>query len=83
MDAENEALVQEALSALSANRTLIIVAHRLQTIIAADQILVLGNNKIVERGRHYDLLAKEGRYADFWREKERAKGWRIASNNSL
>lgn len=81
LDAENEALVQEALSALSANRTLIIVAHRLQTIMAADQILVLGNNKILESGRHHELLAKGGRYADFWREKERAKGWRIKSNS--
>jgi ATP-binding cassette subfamily B protein len=79
LDAENEALVQEALSALSADRTLVIVAHRLQTIMAADQILVLGNNKIIESGRHHDLLAKGGRYADFWREKERAKGWRIKS----
>lgn len=82
LDAENEALVQEALSSLSANRTLIIVAHRLQTIMAADQILVLGNRKIEERGKHHDLLAKEGRYADFWREKERAKGWRIKSGNT-
>ncbi|WP_346321097.1 ABC transporter ATP-binding protein [Chitinophaga sp. YIM B06452] len=81
LDAENEALVQEALSALSANRTLVIVAHRLQTIMAADQILVLGNGKILENGRHQDLLAKGGRYADFWREKERAKGWRVKANN--
>lgn len=81
LDAENEALVQEALSALSANRTLIIVAHRLQTIMAADQILVLGNNTIVERGQHAELLAKGGRYADFWREKERARGWRIKTES--
>lgn len=79
LDAENEALVQEALSALSADRTLVIVAHRLQTIMAADQILVLGNSKIIESGTHHDLLAEGGRYADFWREKERAKGWRIKS----
>ncbi len=83
LDAENEALVQEALSALSANRTLIIVAHRLQTIMAADQILVLGNSKIIERGKHHDLLTKDGRYADFWKEKERAKGWRIKSDTTV
>jgi len=82
LDAENEALVQEALSALSANRTLIVVAHRLQTIMAADQILVLGNHRIVEHGNHHDLLAIEGRYANFWREKQRAKGWRIKSGLS-
>lgn len=77
LDAENEALIQEALSALSANRTLIVVAHRLQTIMAADQIVVLDNKHIVERGKHHDLLAAGGRYADFWKERERAKGWRI------
>lgn len=77
LDAENEALVQEALSALSENRTLIVVAHRLQTIMAADQILVLGDHKIVERGKHHELLIQNGRYADFWREKQKAKGWRI------
>lgn len=81
LDAENEALVQEALSALSANRTLIVVAHRLQTIMAADQILVLGNKTVVERGNHQELLSNEGRYADFWREKQRAKGWRIKPEN--
>lgn len=80
LDAENEALVQEALSALSANRTLIVVAHRLQTIMAADQIIVLGNSTIAEKGKHHELLGSGGRYADFWREKERAKGWRINSN---
>jgi ATP-binding cassette, subfamily B, bacterial IrtB/YbtQ len=77
LDAENEALVQEALSALSANRTLIVVAHRLQTIMAADQIIVLGNNTISERGKHHELLSAGGQYANFWKEKERAKGWRI------
>lgn len=77
LDAENEALVQEALTALTANRTLIVVAHRLQTIMASDQIIVLGNKTIAEKGRHQELLTSGGRYADFWREKQRAKGWRI------
>lgn len=77
LDAENEALVQEALTALTVNRTLIVVAHRLQTIMAADQIIVLGDKTIAEKGKHQELLASGGRYADFWREKQRAKGWRI------
>jgi len=77
LDPENEALIQEALSALTADRTLIVVAHRLQTIASADQILVLEDGGIAERGTHDELLALETRYASFWRERERAGGWRI------
>ncbi|MEU6610416.1 ABC transporter ATP-binding protein [Streptomyces shenzhenensis] len=79
LDAENEALVQDALNALTANRTLIVVAHRLQTIAAADQILFLEHGKIVERGAHDELIDVQGRYADFWRERSRARGWRLGT----
>ncbi|MER6974929.1 ABC transporter ATP-binding protein [Nocardioides sp. NPDC000445] len=77
LDAENEAAVQEALTALSADRTVIVIAHRLQTVVAADQIVVLDGGRIVERGSHAELLAHGGRYLDFWRERTQAEGWRL------
>ncbi len=79
LDPENEAAVQDALSALTTDRTLLVIAHRLQTIAAADQIAVLDAGRIVELGRHDELLAAGGRYAGFWAERSRARGWRLAS----
>ncbi len=79
LDPENEQAVQEALSALTADRTLLVIAHRLQTVTAADQILVLDGGRIVQRGRHEELIGQEGRYADFWTERDRARGWRLAA----
>jgi ATP-binding cassette subfamily B protein len=78
LDPENEAAVQDALSALTADRTLLVIAHRLQTVAAADQIAVLEHGRIAELGTHADLLDRDGRYAAFWRERSRAQGWRLA-----
>ena len=79
LDPINEAAVQRALKALTKDKTLVVVAHRLQTVRAADQILVLSDGTIAERGGHDDLIAAGGKYAAFWRERNRAAGWRIAS----
>ncbi len=78
LDPESEAAVQDALRALTKDRTLLVIAHRLRTVQAADQILVLDDGRIVESGVHADLLNRNGRYADFWNERRRAKGWRVA-----
>ena len=78
LDPLNERAVQAALSALSAERTVIVVAHRLQTVRAADQIIVLDEGRIAEQGTHEELLALDGRYAAFWNERMRATGWRLA-----
>jgi ATP-binding cassette subfamily B protein len=78
LDPENEAAVRDALAALTARRTLLVIAHRLQTVVAADQIVVLDGGRVAERGRHDELLAAGGRYAAFWRQRTQAEGWRLA-----
>ncbi|MFC4034734.1 ABC transporter ATP-binding protein [Streptomyces polygonati] len=69
-DPGSEALIQEALSTLAAGRTLLVVAHRLATVASADSIVVLDAGRIVEQGRHEELLRRNGRYAQMWRAQE-------------
>jgi ATP-binding cassette subfamily B protein IrtB len=78
LDPESEAAIERALAALVADKTLVVIAHRLATVVAADQIAVLDGGRIAQRGTHAELLASGGLYADFWRERTRARGWRIA-----
>jgi ATP-binding cassette subfamily B protein len=66
LDSESELAVQRALDAALVGRTSIVIAHRLSTIVAADQILVLAEGQIVERGTHLDLLARGGLYAELF-----------------
>jgi ATP-binding cassette subfamily B protein len=66
LDSENEALVQAALKEALAGRTSIVIAHRLSTIIQADQILVIDNGEIIERGTHEELVGKKGLYFDLY-----------------
>ncbi|MCO1574876.1 ABC transporter ATP-binding protein/permease [Crossiella sp. SN42] len=77
LDPENESAVQDALTALTADRTLLVIAHRLQTVVAADQIVVLEAGRVAESGTHEELLTRGGRYAEFWAERNRAHGWRL------
>jgi ATP-binding cassette subfamily B protein len=71
LDGPTEAAIQETLRKVRAGRTTLVVAHRLSTIVDADQILVLRRGRIVERGAHADLLAKAGEYAALWRRQTR------------
>ncbi|MBB5855729.1 ABC transporter ATP-binding protein [Amycolatopsis umgeniensis] len=70
LDPDSEAAVQEALAGLTAGKTVLVIAHRLHTIAGADQILVLDNGRLAERGRHSELLAKGGLYARMWAAQE-------------
>ncbi|MEO0518184.1 MAG: ABC transporter ATP-binding protein [Cyanobacteria bacterium P01_A01_bin.116] len=77
VDPENERLIQQAIHALSVQKTLIVIAHRLATIAAADQILVLEQGRVVEHGRHEVLLNQGGLYQRLWDVREQAHGWKI------
>ncbi|GAA1464310.1 ABC transporter ATP-binding protein/permease [Nocardiopsis exhalans] len=77
LDPINERDVQGAFAELVRDRTVLVVAHRLNTIRSADQILVLDGGRVVERGGHDELLAARGRYADLWSQRERAARWRL------
>lgn len=77
IDPSNERAIQTALARLVQGRTLIVVAHKLSTIRSADQILVLDRGRIVERGRHADLLAQQGLYARLCSHRARASGWQL------
>ncbi|SHG60743.1 ABC transporter ATP-binding protein [Streptoalloteichus hindustanus] len=82
LDPQNEAAVQQALGRM-ADRTMLVIAHRLQTVVAADQIVVLDSRgRVAEVGTHDELLARDGQYAAFWRERSRAGTWRLRGDRS-
>jgi ABC-type transport system involved in Fe-S cluster assembly fused permease/ATPase subunit len=72
LDTHTEREIQSALREVSRNRTTLVIAHRLSTVVDADEILVLDHGEIVERGRHGDLLAKGGAYAAMWNRQREA-----------
>lgn len=78
IDPENEHLIQEALSALTCGKTIITIAHRLATIENADQILVIDNQTVAQKGTHQELMAQTGTYRDFVRIREEAEGWKLS-----
>ena len=73
LDTETEEHIQEALKSLARGRTMLIIAHRLSTITMCDQILVLHEGKVAERGTHAELLAMKGRYHGMWKKQVRAQ----------
>ena len=78
VDPENEHLIQQALSALTKGKTILTIAHRLATIQHADQILVVEDGRIAQRGTHAELMAQGGLYRRFIEIREQAEGWRLA-----
>lgn len=79
VDPDNEMDIQQAIGALIQNKTLIIIAHRLSTIQYADQILLVENKQITERGTHEELMICNGRYKSLWEKRKKAGGWKIQS----
>jgi len=77
LDPENEHLIQEALTELTVGKTVIVIAHRLATIENADQILVINDGHIVQKGTHRQLAGQEGLYQRFIKLRKQAEGWSI------
>lgn len=77
IDPENEQLIQQALTELTREKTVVVIAHRLATIEHADQILVVEDGAVVQRGTHEELLAQEGVYRRFVEARAEAEGWKI------
>jgi ATP-binding cassette subfamily B protein IrtB len=82
LDPENEMLIQQAIGALVRSKTVVVIAHRLNTITSADQIIVLDKGEIVERGKHEDLMEKGGLYRHLWDEQQKAHGWKLGVRSS-
>ena len=80
VDPENEVHLQQAISALVKNKTLIVIAHRLSTIRDADQVLVVDNGKIAQKGVHADLIQQKGIYQNFWNIRQKARNWKLAQD---
>ena len=73
LDSHTEKEIQKSLRAVATNRTALVIAHRLSTIIDADEIIVLGEGCIIERGKHFELLKNQGTYASMWARQQEAK----------
>ena len=79
LDTESEVAVQDAINRLVIDKTVIVIAHRLSTTVAADLILVLADGRVIERGSHPELLAQPGRYAAMWAIQQQSQAWRVAA----
>lgn len=79
-DPENEGKIQEAFSKLIKDKTVLIIAHRLSTITDSDQIMVINNGRIVEKGTHTELIKNKGLYKEMWDSHTSAKQWKLKSD---
>ncbi len=77
VDPENEDRLQKAIEALTRDKTIIMIAHRLKTVRHADQILVVDHGRIVQQGTHEQLSAQPGIYADFVGGRKQAASWKL------
>ena len=77
-DPDNEVRVQAAFAQLAKGKTVIMIAHRLSTIRDAEQILVIDNGKLVQHGKHDELVLQEGIYQKYWNIRQNAKAWKVA-----
>ena len=77
VDPENEDRLQKAIEALTRDKTILMIAHRLKTVRNADQILVVDHGRIVQQGKHEELIQQPGLYADFVGGRKQAEGWKL------
>ena len=77
VDPENEDRLQKAIEELTKDKTIIMIAHRLKTVRNADQILVVDEGRIVQKGKHEELIGQKGIYADFVLGRREAIGWKL------
>jgi ATP-binding cassette subfamily B protein len=80
LDPENEYYIQQAIDEIVKDKTVVIIAHRLNTVVNADQILVIDEGKIVERGNHDNLMRKGGLYKSMWDEQLKFRSWKFRSS---
>ena len=78
-DPENEVLIQKAFATLTKGRTVIMIAHRLSTVVGADKIIVPEKGQVVEQGSHNELVTAGGLYARMWADYNQAVRWKITS----
>ena len=81
-DPENEALIQKAFATLTQGRTVIMIAHRLSTVVNADQIIVLNEGRVAEQGTHAELVRGNGLYARMWKDYNQAVQWKITAEEA-
>lgn len=77
LDTESELAVQKAIDTLVENRTVIVIAHRLSTIVGADQVLVMDEGRLVQTGKHGQLIDQDGRYQAMWQAQQKVKNWHM------
>ncbi len=80
LDPENETQVQRALNALVADKTVVIIAHRLKTVRGADNIIVLHEGELAEQGTHHELIQKSGLYKRLWDLQQQSMGWSMKAS---
>ncbi len=83
LDSANERAIQAELQGVARNRTALVIAHRLSTVVDAHQILVVDHGRIVERGTHAELLARDGRYAEMWRLQQQSRQEGMSDDGSV
>jgi len=82
VDPSAEAEIQRAIAELATGRTVVVIAHRLKNVRHADRILVLDGGRLVEQGRHDELLERGGLYAALWRRQQQARTWQLAAHST-
>jgi ATP-binding cassette subfamily B protein len=79
LDPENEIYIQQAIQELVKEKTVVVIAHKLQTVRNADKIIVLENGNIAEEGNHSELLKNKGLYSQYWNTQQNTRGWKICA----